>query len=62
MGLAYKSATGDTPFLVQNECDSSPFNHQSFLSMIISREQQTLFEIYIVLPFCTTCSFKIEAL
>ena len=30
-GLAYKSDTGDPPFLVQNECDSSPFAHQSIL-------------------------------
>ena len=26
-GLVYKSATGDPPFLMQNECDSSPFDH-----------------------------------
>ena len=32
MGLAYKSATGDPRFLVQNECDSSPFDHQSILT------------------------------
>ena len=31
VGLAYKSATGDPPFLMQNECDSSPFDHQSIL-------------------------------
>ena len=30
-GLAYKRATGDPPFLIQNECDSSPFDHQSIL-------------------------------
>ena len=30
-GLVYKSATGDPPFLMQNECDSSPFDHQSIL-------------------------------
>ena len=24
MGLVYKSATGDPPFLVQNECDIGP--------------------------------------
>ena len=29
--LAYKRATGDPTFLVQNECDSSPFDHQSIL-------------------------------
>ena len=29
--LAYKSATGDPPFLVQNKCDSSPFDRQSIL-------------------------------
>ena len=28
-GLAYKSTTGDPLFLMQNECDSSPFDHQS---------------------------------
>ena len=27
-GLVYKSVTGDLPFLIQNECDSSPFDHQ----------------------------------
>ena len=31
MELAYKSATGDPPFLVQNECDSSPFDDQLIL-------------------------------
>ena len=30
-GLGYKSATGDPPFLMPNECDSSPFDHQSIL-------------------------------
>ena len=30
-GLVYKSATGDLPFLVENECDSSACDHQSFL-------------------------------
>ena len=31
-GLAYRaSATGDPPFLVQNECNSSPFDHQPIL-------------------------------
>ena len=29
--LTYKSATGDPPFLVQNECDSSPFDQHSIL-------------------------------
>ena len=29
--LAYKSVTEDLPFLVQNECNSSPFDHQSTL-------------------------------
>ena len=28
-GLAYRSATGDPPFLMQNECDSSPFAYLS---------------------------------
>ena len=31
VGLAYKSSTGDPPFLLQYECDSSPFDHQSIL-------------------------------
>ena len=30
-GLVYKSATGDPSFLMQNECDSSVFDHQSIL-------------------------------
>ena len=30
-GPAYKSATGDLPFTVQNKCDSSPFNYQLIL-------------------------------
>ena len=32
MGLAYKSDTGDPLFLLQNECDSSPFGYQSILT------------------------------
>ena len=31
MGLAYKSAVWDPPISVQNEGDSSPFDHQSIL-------------------------------
>ena len=30
-GLAYKNATRDPPFLMQNDCDSSPFDHKSTL-------------------------------
>ena len=30
-GLVYQRATGDPPFLMQDECDTSPFNHQSSL-------------------------------
>ena len=30
-GLVYKRATGDPPFLVQNECDSSPFDYYPIL-------------------------------
>ena len=29
MERSYKRATGDPPFLVQTECDSSPFDQQS---------------------------------
>ena len=29
--LTYKSAKGNLPFLMQNECDSSPFDHQSII-------------------------------
>ena len=29
---AYKSATGDPQFLTQNECDSSPSDHQFFMT------------------------------
>ena len=32
-GGAYKSATGNPLFLLQNECDSSLFDHQSILMM-----------------------------
>ena len=31
VGLAYTSATGNPPFLVQDESDSSPFDHKSIL-------------------------------
>ena len=30
-GLVYKSATGDLPFLMQSECDSSPFDQHTIL-------------------------------
>ena len=32
MGLVYKRAPGDPPFLIQNECDSSLFKPQSILT------------------------------
>ena len=32
--MVYKSATGNPPFLVQNECETSPFDHQSILMKV----------------------------
>ena len=34
-GLAYKSATGDPPVLVGNECDSSPLDHFMGTAIIV---------------------------
>ena len=34
-GLAYKSVTGDSPFLIQNDYNSLPFNHESIIMKIM---------------------------
>ena len=48
-GLAYKSATGDPPLSMQNECDRLPFDHQSILMKDHFMGTAKIFEILIFL-------------
>ena len=58
-GLAYKSATGDPTFLVQNMCDSSPFDHQSILMKDRFMETaKIVWNIPIVFTFLNKGAFK----
>ena len=41
-GLTYKSATRDPPYLVQNECESSTFDHWSILMKARLWQEQKL--------------------
>ena len=59
-GLAYKSATGDPLFLMQNECDSSPFDHQAILMKDHFMRKPKLFELPIFLLSRTTCAFTMR--